>query len=1002
MGIWPRNIGSKLPRDQHTGDMQSGNQPIEDLETGEQQSGDQKTGDQKTGDQQFSDQKTGDQQFSDQKTGDQKTGDQQFSDQKTGDQQFSDQKTGDQKTGDQQSDDQKTGDQQFSDQKTGDRLISDQQSDDQKTGYQRSGDRLISDQKTEYQQSGDRPSSDHQSGDRKTGDQWRFNRHLIRQWWAGVRSRCGLPSGSGEAVRSTLGVGLGAAAAVTAVKILGELSWVGMGLLSGWELDAYDLMVRLRSPLPIDPRLVVVGITETDVARYGWPLNDAVLGETLATLQDYEPQVIGLDLYRNIPQPPGSDRLADQWAADNLFGILELGEGQGNGVDPPPLLPPERAGFNDLILDQDGVVRRFLVFAQKQKKTYYSLAWQVAYAYLQGRDPEFTLENEAGDSNRIAWGRSVLQPLDRRSGGYQREDDRGYQLLLDYRSPNAAVTVLSLATVLERGPELEAQLRHKIVLIGNLAPSTKDLFFTPYTGTSFAPVEGMANPDPPRTRRPANTDFYGVMVHAQIVSYLLDLAQGDRGTLGFWPEWAEVLWIALWGGVGAAVSRRWSHPGALLAGAGLAVGGLWGLQYGLFLGGVWVPGVAPSLSLGLGLGGMVVYRNYRIEQEKQQLAQQAQAQEVSIALLQQLLQHQSPSLAASLDPTLAADGAESFRFGSPSSDITLRGSSQGDSGLLASFSQWPEQGSDDSPTTLSDLAEGETQSLGEPPAVTPMTPSQPRAKQSPPKAGLLGGRYQIQSVLGAGGFAMTYLAQDCHRPSRPICVIKRLCPLRQDPKFLALAQRLFDDEASILEILGKHDQIPQLLAHFNQDNEFYLVQEFIAGHDLRKEFKLQQQWSEAATIDLLRKLLPVLAFIHDRQIIHRDLKPSNVMRREDGKLVLIDFGTVKHLLPSEVQDPGPETKTMAVGTPGYGAPEQMAGYPQLNSDLYALGMMAIQALTGVPPHHLKVDPHRGELNWRPLLDRSLPLMPILERLTHFNSSDRYASAAAVLRDLDRL
>ena len=278
----------------------------------------------------------------------------------------------------------------------------------------------------------------------------------------------------------------------------------------------------------------------------------------------------------------------------------------------------------------------------------------------------------------------------------------------------------------------------------------------------------------------------------------------------------------------------------------------------------------------------------------------------------------------------------------------------------------------------------------------------PAARSESPETlgGILANRYLLRSILGEGGFGVTYMAQDQQRPGQPDCVIKRLCPARQDARFLQVARRLFNSEAEILELLGKHDRIPRLLAYFEEKCEFYLVQDFIRGGSLSQELQPGEQWPLEKTLEFLRELLSILDFIHERQVIHRDLKPSNIMRRQDGKLVLIDFGAVKYL-----NAPGKdvvEAKTIAVGTPGYAAPEQMAGHPQLNSDLYSLGMLAIQGLTGIPPHLLKLDPNTGDLNWRNYLDRSLPLFPILERLTHFNCIDRYPTAAQVLQDLNRL
>ena len=230
---------------------------------------------------------------------------------------------------------------------------------------------------------------------------------------------------------------------------------------------------------------------------------------------------------------------------------------------------------------------------------------------------------------------------------------------------------------------------------------------------------------------------------------------------------------------------------------------------------------------------------------------------------------------------------------------------------------------------------------------------------------LLSGRYQLIQPLGAGGMGQTFIAADTQRPGHPRCVVKQLCPPSDDPKFLATAQRLFAKEAEALEQLGHHDQIPQLLAYFEQDQAFYLVQEWIEGHPLKQEFVQGQRWSEAQVIGLLTEVLEILAFVHDQQVIHRDLKPENIMRRQqDSKLVLIDFGAVKEVRAQPHSESHLVRQTVAIGTPGYMPVEQLGGQPRPNSDLYALGKIGIQALTGVFPAQLPVD-EDGEVIWQP-------------------------------------
>ncbi len=282
-------------------------------------------------------------------------------------------------------------------------------------------------------------------------------------------------------------------------------------------------------------------------------------------------------------------------------------------------------------------------------------------------------------------------------------------------------------------------------------------------------------------------------------------------------------------------------------------------------------------------------------------------------------------------------------------------------------------------------------------AAVPVASPQTEIKNKP--SSLLSGRYQIQKVLGSGGFGRTYLAEDTQRPGKPICVVKHLRPGRKDERFLQVARRLFATEAEILETLGRHDQIPLLLAYVEENQEFYLVQEFIDGISLSKE--LTQPLPMAWVVNFLQDLLSTLAFVHSYHVIHRDIKPDNLIRRKsDQKLVLIDFGAVKQIRPQKASQPASaQDSTVIIGTMGYAPPEQLSGQPGLNSDLYAAGMIAIQALTGIKPREVDRNPETGELDWQKYVTVDPTLAKILERMVRFNFTERYQSAHEILTDL---
>ncbi len=263
---------------------------------------------------------------------------------------------------------------------------------------------------------------------------------------------------------------------------------------------------------------------------------------------------------------------------------------------------------------------------------------------------------------------------------------------------------------------------------------------------------------------------------------------------------------------------------------------------------------------------------------------------------------------------------------------------------------------------------------------------------------VLDGRYRIVRQLGTGGFAKTYLAQDTRIPHEPFCVVKHLHPQTDDAEQLKIATRLFNSEAEGLAKLGTHPQIPQLLAYFCQEGEFYLVEEFVEGNPLSVE--MQKIWRSDAVHALLIDVLKILDFIHQNGVIHRDVKPDNLIRRySDGKLVLIDFGAIKAISQTVITTSGYASATVAVGTVGYMAPEQAQGKPRPSSDIYSLGMIAIQALTGRQPRDLQEDVKTGEVAWQHLVEEDTPLIPIIQKMTRYLFRDRYDSALSVLSAL---
>lgn len=279
-------------------------------------------------------------------------------------------------------------------------------------------------------------------------------------------------------------------------------------------------------------------------------------------------------------------------------------------------------------------------------------------------------------------------------------------------------------------------------------------------------------------------------------------------------------------------------------------------------------------------------------------------------------------------------------------------------------------------------------------------------------------RYKIKGILGSGGFGVTYLIEDLELPDKPQFVLKEITPspnlnYRQN-------EALFKREAKALYRLGKHPQIPQLFASFQENDRFYLVQEYISGQTIEAELKERNTFAITEVAELLQEILAVLQVVHQEEYIHRDIKPSNLIRRqEDNKIVLIDFGAVKEISKTEYTVSGEYKTTFPIGTRPYMPAEQYAGNPRCNSDIYALGVTAIRLLTGLKPpistedigdnsNRMQFNPSNGEIIWNdtPPLKKKIKIEPELEvifnKMVRFSFCDRYQLTKDVLADLTQL
>jgi len=267
------------------------------------------------------------------------------------------------------------------------------------------------------------------------------------------------------------------------------------------------------------------------------------------------------------------------------------------------------------------------------------------------------------------------------------------------------------------------------------------------------------------------------------------------------------------------------------------------------------------------------------------------------------------------------------------------------------------------------------------------------------KGDLLNQRFSIIRELGSGGFATTYLAVDTQSAKKNKCAVKQLQPRFNTSAVWNNAKERLSTEAMVLQWLGKHDQIPQFICHFEEKQQFYLVLEFIEGEEFEHEIR-KQVLNEAEAIYFLADILKILESVHQQGIIHRDIKPSNLIRRKiDGKFILIDFGAVKEIGTLAFDTTKQEVRTQIIGTPGYMPPEQNNGKPIYSSDIYALGKTVIFGMTNKSPMEWEESESGGVIAWNKKIVVSEALLKIINRMTASNPSERYSSISDVLREL---
>jgi len=256
----------------------------------------------------------------------------------------------------------------------------------------------------------------------------------------------------------------------------------GTGSLESLELTAYDWYIRMQPDTPnADPAIILIEINENDIQNQkGWPLTDDTVAKVLGTLISYQPRAIGLDLYRDISVPPGSKKLeAILTKNPNIIIAMKFGGDGKMGIPPPPILKDtDQHGFNDIIVDPGGIVRRGLLFLDDTKNVFYSFAFRLSLLYL--RTERITPQPDSVNPEHLRLGPTTIPPFGPNDGGYIGADAQGYQFLLSFRKSKNPFPSFSLTSLLslDINPEV---IKDKIVLIGTKTEGVKDFFYTPFS-----------------------------------------------------------------------------------------------------------------------------------------------------------------------------------------------------------------------------------------------------------------------------------------------------------------------------------------------------------------------------------------------------------------------------------------------------------------------------------------------------------------------------------------
>lgn len=371
-----------------------------------------------------------------------------------------------------------------------------------------------------------------------------------------------------------------------------------LGWLQPLELHAYDRLMQLRPTETQDERLLVITVDEADIQYQNqqnmslrWSLSDRALAQLLTKIEPYKPRTIGIDIYRDFAADSNYPDLARQFqTSDRLYAVCKVPapqDGTPKATPPPPEIPSVRIGFSDFVADNEDIIRRQLLHltppTTSSCQAEYAFSLEMAMDYLRRSG----IESNINDAGYLQIGETVFKPIDKHSGGYQKVDDAGYQIMLNYRaleSPKNIAPRISLKDVLSDrlDSQLENLIKDRLIIIGVTASSSFDDWQTPYSQQSSS----------------AQKQTPGVFIQTQMTSQIISAAMDERPLIWWWSNFWESVWILGWSLIGGTIGwylrRRLWFMGVAIA---VSLMCLFLCCWLIWLNAGWIPFVPAAIAL---------------------------------------------------------------------------------------------------------------------------------------------------------------------------------------------------------------------------------------------------------------------------------------------------------------------------------------------------------------------------------------------------------------------